>query len=367
MNVFNEKNVVSAIIFLMGVLFLVSVSSAIVESGSDPGPYAAPQSGLWGFIDCSGKWVAPPIFRKQRDFFEGLAGVCEAEKCGFIDKEGRWVVPPQYDSTGRFSEGLAAVLLHGQYVFIDRSGHVVMEMHTQEPPCSFNEGLACFTPDVNAIRWGYIARDGQIAIEPKFHRARNFSEGLAAVQFFHGEAPEGGKLMESWGFIDSKGKVVIGSRFLNAFDFSEGFAAVETKNGWGYIDRHGSWRIRPQFDAADSFSEGLAVVTTKGLSGAIDRFGNMVIPSRFSVIIGFSGGLAAVGPDLSGNANYIDRSGHVALTIKGVEDGAGFNGPLALIFLKQGYRYVNRQGKTVWECSDLDPRMAACGLPKLAN
>ena len=45
-------------------------------------------------------------------------------------------------------------------------------------------------------KFGYISKNGEFAIQPKYKTAKNFSEGLAAAE-------ENGK----WGFIDAKGEV----------------------------------------------------------------------------------------------------------------------------------------------------------------
>jgi len=99
--------------------------------------------------------------------------------------------------------------------------------------------------------YGYINREGKIAIPIQFNSAENFSEGLAVVNF--GED-------EPYSYIDKSGEIIIDAQFDDARSFSEGLAAVSIDMQWGFIDKTGKFAIEPQFDEAGSFSDGLAMV-----------------------------------------------------------------------------------------------------------
>ena len=90
---------------------------------------------------------------------------------------------------------------------------------------------------------------GAFIIPPKFERAGQFSEGLAAVQV---SEAEGWK----WGYIDKSGNFVIKPQFDQAEDFSEGLAAVrigdEATGEWGFIDRSGNIVISPNLGPCDT-------------------------------------------------------------------------------------------------------------------
>ena len=77
-------------------------------------------------------------------------------------------------------------------------------------------------------------------VEPQFHTASSFSEGLAVVAIRKPIFPK-------YGFIDRFGEVIIPLRFDSADDFHEGLAAVKLKGKWGYIDKQGELIIKPQF------------------------------------------------------------------------------------------------------------------------
>ncbi len=74
----------------------------------------------------------------------------------------------------------------------------------------------------------------EVVIQPQFDKARDFSDGLAAV--FNGE---------KWGYIDKTGKVVIDFQYDIAGDFSEGVAAVATvvKGEYGKTPDTETWYL----------------------------------------------------------------------------------------------------------------------------
>ena len=91
-------------------------------------------------------------------------------------------------------------------------------------------------------KWGYIGRDGALAIPPRFADARRFSEGLAAV-----------RLDRAWGYVEHGGTLAIEARFVSADDFQAGRARVGAERNpvsggaskWGYVDRTGQYIWRP--------------------------------------------------------------------------------------------------------------------------
>jgi len=79
----------------------------------------------------------------------------------------------------------------------------------------------------------------------------------------------------AWGFLDRNGRVAIEPIFEAVRDFRHGLAAVKWQGKWGFIDQNGRMAVPPRFDAVQDFVEiGLAVVTLDGKPLLIDRQGN---------------------------------------------------------------------------------------------
>jgi hypothetical protein len=98
-----------------------------------------------------------------------------------------------------------------------------------------------------------------------------FSEGLICFFQFRDKTEQA-----LHGFIDKQGQVVLNPRFEDAQNFSEGLALVKIKGKYGFIDRSGGIAIKAQFENAESFSGGLACVWIDGKLGYVDKAGKYV-------------------------------------------------------------------------------------------
>lgn len=250
----------------------------------------------WGYIDKTGKYIVEPMYSMAFDFAEGLAAVKKpGGNFGFIDKTGRMVIPAQFAYAGSFSGGLACVWINGKYGFIDKSGGVVIKPRFTSP-AGFSEGLALVRAGGKVIdpkyhsfddppggKHFYIDKTGKPVIRPagKFEGARPFSEGLAVFEV----KKRDGRLY--YGYIDKEGNVAIEPQFVIADDFSDGLARVYLNHKWGYIDKTGQVVIRADFSYVRDFHGGLAGVQTGGLTGDdlpnvkygyIDKSGKVVWP-----------------------------------------------------------------------------------------
>lgn len=94
--------------------------------------------------------------------------------------------------------------------------------------------------------WGYINREGDIVIPPRYASARDFHEGLAEVE-----------MERLWGYIDTEGRTVIQPSFRRTGEFVEGIAAASPRGHpdgfYGFINRHGEYAIFPQFGGVGRF------------------------------------------------------------------------------------------------------------------
>lgn len=171
------------------------------------------------------------------------------------------------------------------------------------------------------LKWGYIDKEGNFAIDPGFDDAWGFHDELAAVRM-------------EWarGYIDKSGQSVINPQYQKASDFHDGAARVELDGrefyinskgeetgmpeGWtetvvasdshlmpkqdgdkiGYADKDGNMVIAPKYVEAEPFHERLARVKTSasGKWSYIDEAGKTVIKGKFIQAKDFSEGLAAV-------------------------------------------------------------------------
>lgn len=135
-------------------------------------------------------------------------------------------------------------------------------------------------------RWGYINRNGEMVIEPIYHDAWNFHEGLAVV-----------KVEWARGYIDREGNYVVEPKYQYAGPFRDGKAKVMLDDVWEYIDHEGKKvgdaEAEKMFD--DSVPSEEPIPTPKGKKfGYADANGNFVIKPQYIQAKPFSEGLAAV-------------------------------------------------------------------------
>ncbi|MBW4622700.1 MAG: WG repeat-containing protein [Cyanosarcina radialis HA8281-LM2] len=215
----------------------------------------------------------------------------------------------------------------------------------------------------NIDKYGYIDKTGKLVIPFQFPRAGDFSEGLAAVVV----DSNGDGSTDGYGYIDKTGKTVIQPQFDDAGNFSEGLAPVKINTKWGYINKQGKVIISPQFDDADRFAEGLAVVgkNTRNSDnpygskyGYIDKKGKLAIPLKFSTAKSFSEGLAAAESTSGKTKGYINKKGKFVIRNERLDTYSvgGFSSGLAVVELNGGacsaanycgYSYISKAGKAV--------------------
>ncbi|MPM62470.1 hypothetical protein SDC9_109342 [bioreactor metagenome] len=182
------------------------------------------------------KYIYTDQIERNRDLYCNMKTFVRQKRFTFIDSSGYALTDPVFIKTFPFSEGLAVVKTGSKY--------------------------------------GYINKEGEIVIKPKFRRAGSFSDGMAAV------VEKGGK----YGYINYDGEWVIEPEFREALAFREGLAPVKPANLFGYIDETGTVVIKPSWLRANPFYNGTAVVYNKNGFGLIDQTGKSILKCHFSRI-----------------------------------------------------------------------------------
>ena len=152
--------------------------------------------------------------RRQMVFDDLLVPRHEGPTRGYVDAANRLVISgARFQTLGVFREGRAPVSIGGRFGYIDTAGKVVIEPQFAAAG-PFHEGCAIVRDD--AGRTGYVRLDGTWAIEPLWlQEAYPVSAGRARV-----------RLNGQYGFLDTTGLFVIPPRYLRADDFHEGLAAT---------------------------------------------------------------------------------------------------------------------------------------------
>lgn len=313
--------------FTLSCLFVANVALAVepaADAVTELNPFnAGVRVGeeLWGFMDSGGRVVVEPEYASASDFdaagfslvlhehlygyvgsdgepaimpkyshafpfaANGLACVMPDShgKFGFIDREGKMVIPPEYETPSIFAaNGLAPVAKDGKFGFIDVTG-------AERIPFIYDSATAFSEPENLAgvlvgDKWGFVAADGNMVIEPKFHEIGEFRLGLCPVRF------DG-----LYGYIDAKGEFAIPNRFASAGMFaSNGLALVAIStpppdgqgvrlvHQYGYLKTDGAFAIEPQYSFALDFSStGFAAVIKDGKWGAINERNEMIVPPAY--------------------------------------------------------------------------------------
>lgn len=249
----------------------------------------------WGFADLSGKIVIDAKYKKIIGFSEdGFAAFYDAKEkqFGFINVNGENL------STEVKDFKLIEVLGFGMK--------------------GFNDGMAPVKVD---DKWGFLNREGKLAIPAKYEKVTIFKSGFASVQRdgkffvvdksgaeFQVDVPgiadlnDFSEMLASFktaadlvGFVDGAGKVVIEAKFKAAGDFYGGLAwARHTNDKVGFINQQGEWVLEPQFEVGKNFDPECGVVRVKtGDKWAyVNKSGEMMYMNDSDLFEDFANGLA---------------------------------------------------------------------------
>lgn len=124
------------------------------------------------------------------------------------------------------------------------------------------------------IKWGYIDKNGKIAIDLIYDDVRDFKDGIAIAN-----------MKGKWGYIDVKGNVLIPFSFLNAYEFNEGLARVQDFNKKFYfIDKQGKKAFDCIGNECSDFEGETASFSKEELKGLMNKKGEKLIDAAFSMI-----------------------------------------------------------------------------------
>jgi len=279
----------------------------------------------WGFVDSSCNFHQELVYQMADEFYMGRAVVQKNNKFSFVDEAGKALHPFVFLKVTHFSEdslgfvldennmiscinwdfkkvfslpgaeeihnyynGLAAVRKNGKYGFVNKKGDLVIN-HEFDAVGKFVENTIAVAqyeelPDSSYLKWYFIDKAGNKAIDKKFTDVHDFSEGYAAVSI-------DGK----WGWIDKKGKFIFGNDFQECKSFSEGFAAFKKGDAWGLINNKGKIIAQPNYFDVGEMHEHFATFSMGPKNvGFIDTLGNIVVQPQFESASNFKNGIAYV-------------------------------------------------------------------------
>lgn len=334
----------------------------------------------WGYIDTTGKVIIEPQFDFADAFSDGIAAVELNGKTGYINKSGQKVIEAQYEEGTSFDGNYAIAKQGEKYGIIGRLGNVVLPFdyddisainelvvngkpiyvatYTKGPAQGFIDitNTVQFAEQYDAVgdfyqnlatikkgdRYGYLAPDGRVAIEPTYEWADNFMDnGLARVK-------KNGLL----GLINRNGQEVAPCKYSTLAEFKYGLALVSATGAYGFINTKGEEVIKTQYPFALSFEyskmlgDTIAKVEYKGKRGYINTKDKSALPIKYQDSTFPSEGL--VGVKEKGKWGYVDDKMKVVIPFK-FESVGPFKNGMAVAELKGKKGLIDRKGKFVLE------------------
>src|SRR6218665_1270490 len=150
-------------------------------------------------------------------------------------------------------------------------------------------------------KWGYIDKNGKMAINPQFEDSGRVKEGRAGIEL-------GGKD----GYINKTEKIAIKPKLDDVGRVKEGRAEIELGEKDGYINKTEKIAIKPKLDDVGRVKEGLAGIGLGGKDDYADKTEKITIKSQFYEADDFQEGLARIRPD--DKWGYIDKNGKIAIS-----------------------------------------------------
>lgn len=296
-----------------------------------------------GYVDMNGKVAIEPQYGHAYLFRDGIALVYNGHfgasaNFGYIKENGDCLIDPKYLAATQFSEGLAWVLEENSCPkAIDTKGKVQIEAKEAQYVCCFSEGLAAVMQPgrYNQLKWGFLNKNGEVAIEPRFWGVDRFSEGLSAAAMEK----------DAWGYIDVNGNMVISGKYKAAKPFRNGMAAV-SENGylWGVIDKQGKEVLPCEYSLLEQDGD-LFLVKKGKYVGWIDKTGNYVIETSYCNAHPFAGAELAAVSDESNRYGYIDKKGNLVIDLQ-YSEAYPFFGKKAFVETSGQLYLIDEKGKS---------------------
>jgi WG repeat protein len=160
----------------------------------------------------------------QQEYFQFYEG----NKMGIKTEDGQIIIPAVYDFVAIPSDDLFTVTEAGYTAYFDKEGNVVLSFsNLYESYGNFTEGLARV---MRNGKWGFINKEGEEVIPPRFHFADEFAGGRSIVRNEN----------DRHGAIDKQGNLVIDYQFPVLTGFVKGYAKFGDLKTWGLIDASGN-------------------------------------------------------------------------------------------------------------------------------
>jgi len=264
----------------------------------------------YGAIDETGKVIVKPgTYKYVVDFSEGLGWGFRDNAWYIVDKTGKELasfekVPAISDGGPMkpFHDGLARVdapspdgSSSAKYGYVDKTGKLVIPYGHNISAGDFHDGLAVVCDSADAY-YGYMDKTGKIVIPCQYASAKDFDNGIAAVQLGNRatiidktgkdllpqdyelkEVTSGGAMAlkrsnkgpNDYSFFNKSGQKVSGG-YSSAGRFADGMARVQKDDKWGYVNESGVLVIPCQYKTSDEPRDGYVTVWTSNKDGSLD-------------------------------------------------------------------------------------------------
>jgi len=272
---------------------------------------------IYHFIDTTGRTLKTEITDfKINDglgfdiegFSNGLVAIKANGKWGYLNTSGKLAIPLKYDEASEFNSGVAVTKISKKFIVINTSGE---EFEVTEPTIievkHFSENLAPYRSISKSF--GFIGKDGKIAILAQYESVGYFVNGLAWAKkngFIGFINPNGEwvikpqftaaksfdavsglariKIGETWAYTNIAGELTYVKDTEHWGDFSDGLAEGKRFLAKGFYNAKGEWVIMPQFEGTREFKNGFAAVKRNGKWGMINTKGEWVIQPTFATL-----------------------------------------------------------------------------------
>ena len=350
-----------------------------------------------------GRFLFEKGFEEMRPFRDGLAPVRMGRQWGLIDRHGQWRVAPAYSDIEAFGTQFWKARRHDERGWesitslLSKDGKILLaepwltiysnrDSHSDFwPPeglpenlvprtdtLMLDDGVALSTVMVESTSligggWstvslkemeGFVDARGDWAIRPDYQHVDNFPSGRTATRVHDGQR---------YSLIDAQGKTVFGpvDGLVSEVSADDMFYVHDKRSDRTAIHKLGEGeRFQLPGQVYGDFGDGVFSYETgegeERTSFAYDYGGRLLSEAKGARLSSYAEGLALRQDSKSGRFDYVDKSGARALPGRYLY-ATVFRDGRAVVMDEQGYRLIDRQGKTLVRVGE------ACGREVLLD